>query len=123
MVVLPYWENRQRSTPKGWTVPMELQTRLSGANYSWTNAEGMSFFVERIFHNAATMQHRECQRCSPGAPQETDETAIKHPSMWTLIWSWNSKLLWVMGQIYRDEYVVVPSTFTCTQQDNFMWEL
>ena len=51
------------------------------------------------------------------------ETAPEHPSVQTLLRSWDSDLLQVMEQIYKGEYVVAPSVFTHAQQEDFMREL
>ena len=91
----------------------------------WNTAhrqEWSLFLLEQMFHNAADMQHKEHQRYSQGFPLEPPETALEHPSIWTLIGSSNSDLLWVAEQIYKGEFVVVPSMFTHAQQD-FMKEL
>ena len=81
------------------------------------------FLLEQMFHNAAAMQHKEHQRCSWRVPPEPTETALEHPSVWTLIGSRDSDLLWVTEQIYKGEYMVAPSMFTHPQQEDFMKEL
>ena len=69
------------------------------------------------------MWHREHQRHSRGPPLEIDKTAPKHPSVWALVGSWDSEILWVMEQIYRGKYSVAPSMFTYAEQEDFMREL
>ena len=56
----------------------------------------------------------------PRTPLETAKIAPKHPSVQTLIGSWDSKILQVTEQIYRDEHAVVPSVFTHMQQETWM---
>ena len=92
----------------------------------WNTAhrqEWSLFLLEQMFHNAAAMWHKEHQRCSWGLPLEPTEAAPEHPSVWTLLGSWNSDLLRVTKQIYEGKYLVVPSMFTCVQQEDFMKEL
>ena len=81
------------------------------------------FLLEQMFHNAATMQHKEHQRCWLGLSLELTEAAPEHPSMWTLVGSKDSDLLQIAEQIYKGEYMVVPSEFICTLQDDLMKEL
>ena len=81
------------------------------------------FLLEWMFHNAAAMWHKKHQRHTWGLPLEPTETAPEHPSVWTLIGSQDSNLLWVMDQIYKGEYALAPSVLTCTQQEDFMKEL
>ena len=81
------------------------------------------FLLEWIFHNAAAMWHKEHQKCSHGLPLEPTETALEHPSLQTLVESWDSDLLWVTEQIHKGKYVVTPSMFTCAQQEDLMKEL
>ena len=76
-----------------------------------------------MFHNTAVMQCKEHQRCSQGLSLEPTETAPEDPSVQTLIGYQDSKLLQVMEQIYKGEYVIAPSVFTCVQHDDFMREL
>ena len=81
------------------------------------------FLLERMFHNATTMWHKELQRHPCRFPLEPSETTWEHPSMWTLIGSKDANLLQVTEQIYKDGYVVAPSIFSCSQCDNLMKEL
>ena len=48
---------------------------------------------------------------------------MEHPSVWTLVGSKDANLLQVAEQIYKGEYMVVPSVFTYTQCDDVMKEL
>ena len=79
--------------------------------------------LERMFHNATAMWHKEHQRCSHGLPLEPSEAPLEHPSMQTLVGSRDTDLLQDAEQIYKGEYMVAPSMFTCTQCDNLMKEL
>ena len=53
------------------------------------------FFLEWIFHNAAAMWCKENQRQSEGPSLEVEETAHKYPSVWALVGSQHSNILWV----------------------------
>ena len=81
------------------------------------------FLLERMFHNAATMWHRELQRHPCGIPLEPSETTLEHPSVQTLVGSRDANLLQVVEQTYKGEYMVMPSIFTHAQCDNLMKEL
>ena len=81
------------------------------------------FLLERIFHNAAAMWHKGCQRHPWGPSLEQTKAAREHPSVWTLVGSKDSKLLLVTEQIYRGKYTVASSVFTRTQQEELMKEL
>ena len=76
-----------------------------------------------MFHNDTAMQCREHQRCSQGLPLEPTEVVPEHPSVWTHVGSRDSNLLSVTEQIYKGEYMVVASVFTCGQHYEFMKEL
>ena len=92
----------------------------------WNNAcrhEWSLFILEQMFCNTAAMQHKEHQRHSQGFLLEPTKTAPEHPSVQTLIESWDTNLLQVMEQIYKDKYMVAPSMFTHAQQEDFMKEL
>ena len=54
---------------------------------------------------------------------EIDETALEHPGVQSLVGSQDSDILWVTEQIYRGEYLVVPSVFTHVEEEDFMREL
>ena len=69
------------------------------------------------------MQYKECQRHSHGLPLEPSEVALEHPSMQTLVGIRDADLLQVAEQIYKGEYMLVTSVFTCTQCDDLMREL
>ena len=72
------------------------------------------FLLEWMFHNAAAMQHKRHQRHSHRLPLEPSEAVLEHPSMQTLVGSRDTDLLQVTEWIYKDEYMVAPSVFTCT---------
>ena len=81
------------------------------------------FLLEWKFHNAATMWCKEHQRCSHRLPLEPSEAALEHPSVQTLVGSRDTDLLQVAEQIYKGEYMVVPSMFTWSELDDLMKEL
>ena len=76
-----------------------------------------------MFHDAATMWHKENQRYSHRLPLEPSEAALEHPSMLTLVESRDTNLLQVAEQIYKGEYVAAPSMFTSAQCNDLMKEL
>ena len=81
------------------------------------------FLLERMFHNATAMWHKELHRHPCRIPLELSETALEHPSVQTLVGSGDVDLLQVAEQMYKGEYMVVPSVFTHAQCDNLMKEL
>ena len=81
------------------------------------------FLLERVFQNAVTMWCKELQRCPCRILLEPSETALEHPSVWTLVGSKDANLLKVTEQIYKDGYVVAPSIFSHSQCDELMKEL
>ena len=81
------------------------------------------FLLERMFHNATTIWHKELQRYPCGIPLEPSETALEDPSVWTLVGSEDSDLLQIAEQIYKGGYIVAPSIFSHSQCDDLMKEL
>ena len=118
-------EFSQRMGYSNWVPDQALQSQLFLVEMKNTTyrQEWSLFLLEWMFHNTAAMQCKEHQRCTWGLPLEPTETASEHPSVWTLIGSWNTNLLQVMEQIYKGEYVLAPSMFTHAQQEDFMKEL
>ena len=68
------------------------------------------------------MWHTEHQRHSHGL-LEPSEAALEHPRMQTLVGSRDTDLLQVAEWIYKGEYVMAPSVFTCAQHNDLMKEL
>ena len=62
-----------------------------------------------------------------GAPKdshiEPTETALEHPSVWTIVGSRDFNLLQVTVQIYKGKYVIASGMFICAQQEDLMKEL
>ena len=79
--------------------------------------------LERMFLNKAAMWHKQIQRYPCRIPLEPSETPMKQPNMQTLAGSMDANLLQVAEWIYKAEYMVAPSVFTCTQCDDLMKEL
>ena len=76
-----------------------------------------------MFHNSTTRRCKKLQRCPCGIPLEPSETALEHPSVWTLVGSEDSDLLQIAKQIYKGEYIVAPSIFSCSQCDDLLKKL
>ena len=132
------WKNRkkkyaQRTDCSNWVVHWTLWSQLyldemNKECWGWNTAckqEWNLFLLERMFHNTATMWHKELQRwpCQIPLALEPSETAVENPSMWTLVGSRDAELLLVAEWIYKGKYIVVPSVFTHVQWEDLMKEL
>ena len=73
-----------------------------------------------VLHNMATMWRKEHQRCSQASQLEMADTALKHPSLWTLLGSPDTAILEIAEEVYRGEWTVAPSVLPCKQQDESM---
>ena len=122
----------QRTGCSNWVADWALQSQLfldkmKKEHPGWNTAcrqEWNLFLLEWMFHNATTMWPKVHQRCYHRFPLwEPSVTAIEHPSMQTLVGSRNADFLQVAEQIYKGEYMVAPSMFSHTQQEDLMKDL
>ena len=125
IAILWYWEDGQRSLPKEQAIKIEWQTRLSGPSYFWMkwrkNVQVETLPIDRngacfYWNECSIMLQLCCVKSIRGTPEDSHWNQLRqlpeHPSVWTLIGSWDSNLLWVTEQIYKVEYVVASSVFT-----------
>ena len=99
--ILGKWakEFTQRTGCSSWVADWALQSQLlldemMKEHLGWSTAckeEWSLFLLEPMFHNAAAMGHKKCQRHSWGLPLEPTETTLEHSGPKTpvscMLWS------------------------------------